>query len=384
MRVVVVYKTDPAFSPSVMSTCQWLSRVGCDVVLVCVDPSPSVALELEAAGITVHPLPGSTEMRGTLLIRAARWMRFTTGVWRHLNELLEPGAVLWVASVETAVALGGRLFQRSYILQIQELYDRELRYRLFLRRLVQNAKALIVPEENRAALLRLWYRPTAKPFIIPNKPFYSREQLTDISLQHAGIDGSTIESLFRGRKTLLYQGIIDLSERDLLPLARACKRRSDDWQLVLMGHDLGSSLKRIRRECPSLVHLPFVAPPYHLKITELAYAGVVAYSWNALNTVYCAPNKTWEYALCGKPMLCNDVPGLTGTVGRYKAGICVDFRDEPALGRALNRLESDYGAFVQGTSALYASFDAESTFRQVLLQIDPNAAGEQVLSCVEA
>ncbi len=381
MHVVVVYKTDPAFCPSVVSTCRWLRSAGCDVALVCVNPSASVTRELESVGVAVSVVPGTTEIKAHPLVRVARWYRFAQSAWRHLDQLLRPDTILWIAGAETAVALGPALFRRKFVLHLFELYDREWRFRIFLRRLVRNAALVVVPESNRGALVRLWYQPRMSPAVIPNKSFYSRPQIAAMSLAGTGVEPATLQALFNQRRTLLYQGLIDLNERDLLPLARVMHQSRGEWQFVLMGHDL-KSMDRIQRECPGAVHVPFVPPPYHLKITELAFAGAVSYSWNSLNSLYCAPNKIWEYALCRKPMLCNDVPGLVETVGRCEAGLCVDFNNEDSLSRALIQLVNEYPKFVRGSARLYDSFDAEQVFGELLRRLTTTKTTSRTLTAV--
>jgi glycosyltransferase involved in cell wall biosynthesis len=358
MRIVAVYKSDPAFSPPLSAACRWLAAIGCDVALVCVDPSDVVRAELERAGIAVHALPGRTDVKGNLAARAVRWVRFSTSAWRVLSELLGRDGVLWAGGLETAVALGRRLFERRYVLQMHELYDREWRYRVFLPRLIRGAEIVVVPEAHRADLIRLWYRPRVAPVFIPNKPFSAVRPVNS-------------EAHGDGRRMMLYQGLIDLRERDLLPAARAFRRLRDEWRLVFLGHDLRHSMRRIREVNPDADHLPFVPPPLHSTYTAMADAGLVAYSWSSLNTAYCAPNKIWENAAYGKPMLCNDVPGLTATVGRYQAGLCVDFRDEDAIVSAVRRLDREHLAFERGARRLYASFDAESAFRDLLVRLAP-------------
>lgn len=51
-------------------------------------------------------------------------------------------------------------------------------------------------------------------------------------------------------------------------------------------------------------------------ITKHAYIGILPYKaavvahFDKINGLYCAPNKLFEYAAYGKPMIGTDVPGL--------------------------------------------------------------------------
>jgi len=77
--------------------------------------------------------------------------------------------------------------------------------------------------------------------------------------------------------------------------------------------------------------------------TISADIGVALYKNTSRNNYYCAPNKIYDYALVGLPMIASDLPGLQRELGVHQAGLLVDPTDPRAVGLALERLVSDPG-----------------------------------------
>ena len=92
--------------------------------------------------------------------------------------------------------------------------------------------------------------------------------------------------------------------------------------MVLAGRE-SDYLKELLIKYPDVKYLGFTVPPKHLSIVKLADIGILTYvaDSGSINPVFCAPNKIWEYAKYGIPMLCNDIPGLKYTVEYYRTWI---------------------------------------------------------------
>ena len=113
-------------------------------------------------------------------------------------------------------------------------------------------------------------------------------------------------------------------------------------------------------------HIDYVPAPFHLSITQMAHIGIVAYSFERLNDIFCAPNKIFEYSMCGFPMLCNDVGGLLSTVGDAGAGECVDFAQQSAILRGLQEISSDHEAYSERSLRFYESVDMYALHSEML------------------
>jgi hypothetical protein len=154
------------------------------------------------------------------------------------------------------------------------------------------------------------------------------------------------------RKNILYQGHLH-KERDLSALVQVA-RRLDGFNIVLMGKDHGM-LSTYTDLNHNIIHIPFLSPPLHLNVTSWAHVGVVAYDTASLNTIYCAPNKIWEFSGFGVPILGSRNLGLKYTIGAFGAGELVDFSCENSVVAGLDAIERDYDSKRAACLAFYDS-----------------------------
>lgn len=246
--------------------------------------------------------------------------------------------LFWIGSAEAAFLLKPiekYIANIPYNLNIYELYDRKPIMLKRIKKIAQNAEQIIVPEYNRANILRLWLGLKETPIVIPNKPiFHPRKRNLPIP--------PDLQSKMEGKKIILYQGHIT-SDRNIDILCETIQELPD-FQLVLLG-DGGGYLESLKKRYSTIIHIDFVKPPMHLNITSWAYIGIVSYEYYSLNTIYCAPNKIWEYSGFGIPMLANDIPGLRGTVDRNSAGVCFNVKSKEQIKENILMLENNYAVY---------------------------------------
>jgi hypothetical protein len=82
--------------------------------------------------------------------------------------------------------------------------------------------------------------------------------------------------------------------------------------------------------------------------------------------VFCAPNKVWEYAGFGLPLICNNLPALQFAVGDRNAGVCVDMNDQLQIESALLTIDNHYEQFSRAAKQLYDSVDIRDIIRQIM------------------
>lgn len=271
-------------------------------------------------------------------------------------------ALLWVASGDTAIALGGALARRRYVLQLHELYDQNPVYRTLIGWFARRARAVVVPEHCRSAIVRTWYKLPTTPFVVPNKPYYHpRRRGLEVADQAAR---QVLEEV-GDKRILLYQGDIG-PLRDLRPVARATNALGPGWQFLLLGKDTTGFFESIRRVNHSALHIPRIDPPGHLAVTSRAHIGLAVYGYDMLNAIFCAPNKIWEYAGFGVPMLCQDLPGLRFTVGQAGAGACVDLSDESGITTAIAAIDSNYDLYRSAAERFFDSVRIPGLLAEIL------------------
>ena len=251
--------------------------------------------------------------------------------------------VLWVIHERTGVMISSFLKDRKYILSIYELNDGKPKLREQLMPVAQRAKVNVICERNRAWIMKAWYNLKEYPVVLPNKP-YSHQRTPNLPCDKIKKDE---------RKILLYQGYIT-RDRNLEGFCKALNDL-DDFKLVFMGGADPDYLNELQTKYQNVEYIGYIKSPFHLYATSHAYIGVVTYDPETLNRIYCAPNKIWEYAGFGIPMIANDIPGLTDTVGKFNAGLCVDTDDSLKIRAAIKEIDSNYQQYRDNATLFYES-----------------------------
>ena len=139
--------------------------------------------------------------------------------------------------------------------------------------------------------------------------------------------------------------------------------------------DLYNELKN-KYQSDRIVFLPFLPPPLHLEITKLAHIGILVYIVNgvpinhAINVLYCAPNKLYEYSKFGIPMIANDLPALNMVFSQNKAGVCLQTLSAEEISRAILEIDYDYDAYSKASNQLYSSIDMVDLVKTILSDED--------------
>lgn len=263
--------------------------------------------------------------------------------------------LLWVIHEETMFEFRKELIGKKYVASFYELNDHRRDFLRIIKPVVQNAEEVLVPEYNRACILRTWLELKTTPTVIPNKPLYHplRRNIEN-----------PFSSQLEGKKIILYQGYIQRS-RNIDALCEACKDLPD-YTIVAMGTGDQSYIDELKAKYPQLIHISFVTPPNHLYITSYAHIAIVKYDFVCLNGIFCAPNKTWEYTGFGIPVLCHNIPGLEYTIGRYGAGVCCDMDDKEAIKTAIKQIDKDYQEYSKNALVFYNSFDVKTAIEKII------------------
>lgn len=369
-RVTAIWRGPLERLPSAIKLLMTLRERGAEVELICGSCGEDNLERMARAGIGVHQVGGAALGSEGIGRKFHLAYRFRREVWRAIREQ-GGGRVLWVLNGHTAIVLGRALLRERYVLHLYELEEGVL-FRRLLRRYVQGAYKVVCAQETRAAIVRCWYGLERTPVVIENYPHVpeagmEEERLpAEVAAALAGIETST--------KILLYQGVIR-RDRDIRVVAKAIEGMYPRWQLVLMGEDEGFA-GEVLEGCRHALYVGRVAAPNHLLVTRRAAAGLVIYDYESLNNLFCAPNKIYEYAAFGAPMVCNDVPGLRATVGRYGAGVCCDCRDEAEVRAAIGRLERDGEELGRGALRLYRDGNPSERVGEMVEQFAERGEGE--------
>ena len=349
MKILVVHKGDLNRQPPALSLCHHLSDLGLEVAVFTnhLHSADTAALESKHVSITLLPelsLPGKG-----LANKIGRWLSFNRHAWRAIRSTTHDA--LWVTSADTALALGRRLQGHKYVLHVHELYDKHPFYRKKLASYMRRAAAVVVPDEVRAHIVRVWYDLIRTPIVLPNKPHYHpRTRSMTVSDPEAA---AVLRRLPPDAKTVFYQGGITAA-RDIKPFAKAVELLGEPWRFLVQSPPTNNPyyLDFVRNY--NAINVPYVPAPRHLEVTSRAYIGLLTYAHSSLNNELCAPNKIWEYSGFGLPMIANDVYGLK-TVERRRIGLSVNTSQAgiAAIAETLTAIDASYMEMSRNSSAFY-------------------------------
>ena len=242
-----------------------------------------------------------------------------------------------------------------------------------MKKTIRKAVKIVCCEYNRAQIAKGMFQLDRLPYILPNKPYFDEKKLQKIP-----IDIQTIVDNVRNKtmkkKVVLYQGIFINGERRLEEFCQAIKNMPDEYMLLVMGKTspLYEELKQ-KYASEKILFIPFIRPPFHLLITCLASIGVLSYFprpmtiASVLNPLFCAPNKIFEYAKYGIPMIANDIPGLRYIFLEHKCGECIpDPMSVYNIEQTILSVFRNYESYSKGAIHYYDSVDIKHIIANIM------------------
>lgn len=373
MKILVIAYAELSSYPPIITLVKHLVNLGFSVNLIVRNEKKydfGKDYTVKILDITNHP-----QSKMTIVNRKRRVYLLK----KYYDDFKEQSDFIWTCTDYTVLLLGKRLLCcNNHIMQLMELVKTVPRYnnakilKLDVFRLLQfdlgkygkHARKVVVPELNRAFITKAWWELKKTPIVLPNKPYDIPQGVP------ANDTKKIIAKIPDKKKTILYQGLIG-AERRLDAYAEAVRLLGDDYQLCVMGQETQIPEQRldISNEYPEVIKLGFVVPPEHLHITKASYIGVLSYipqKGNELNVLYCAPNKIYEYAGCGIPMICHALPALIQVFERYQIGVCVDEMTPEKIAVGIKKIEENYDTMRENCYKFYNDTDLKSIISSIL------------------
>ena len=343
--------------PPLISVIYHLTSLGHQVHVITTGYKKSTAEYFEEHHIQTTVVPTFT--RGGVLGKIAGYIKYRSAVLKQLNKLEFDG--LWIEGGNTILALGKSICKYPYILQISELYEKSPRMFRAIKNVIDRAKAIVMPEYNRTVLYQIWFSLEKRPWVLPNIPAFipSKEVIKSVEKKY-----SDKLELLNGKNVILYQGHIGAG-RDLTNFAKAINELGQNFLLLLVGKD-HNTVAGLRRYCDNILHIPFIPAPDYLVFTMHSDVGILSYDPTSINNVYCAPNKLFEYASFGLPMLGNDIPGLKYMLEFYNAGVIVDETSVESIKKAILEIISRKELYREHSLQMFNTFDNQSTVSEII------------------
>lgn len=363
MKIIYILKKGFQYYPPCLSQILYLNDLGIDVEIWHGKNSDFINNLLEDRNI-VHYTFQKDRLSKNKIDRVLNFLSFSREI-KSIQKEVEKNAILWIGNLETAMAMNDDLLSKhTFVLNVLELYDEGTMYDRYLKKMAAKARVLICCERHRGAIMQSRYKLESIPVVIPNKPY-------DLSFSSTlSRDIAEKLSLVKDKFIVLYQGIIT-PDRPLEKIALALRKMNDTHIVfAFMGKCNNRKYPQYLKEIyPESYYLGYIPAPEHLEITKLCDVGIANYDYSNLNNVFCAPNKIYEYAKYGKPILGSMNIGLTETVGKYGAAECVNFGNIDEIIRGLVRIKNNYTDYAEAANNFYKDVDGIKLIQSVLNQL---------------
>lgn len=355
-----VFQAIHKLPPCIAEVCM-LKDMGIEVAVLTTGCADVTMQLFESKGIPCHILE-IKRRKNRFIQKIENFFNYGSRIRWFVKKYWTDDSVLWVGSEQSIMKMWPYMRRiHPMIVNTLEFYEAE-DYQRGMKKIAPQVDVLTACEPHRAQYMVEWWGLTKTPYILPNKP-YARPG------KKQG-EGSTPElreaiAQIKGKKILLYQGYIK-ADRNFLPLAQALAQTQSDYYLVLCGNNDAGIAQQLQDIYAKTLYLGNFAAPSHMEITPYATIGIAYYEDDCINNRYCAPNKIYEYAGCGVPMLCNAIPGLTETVGKFGAAECVDFCNVDQVIQAIHKIDSHYERYSAAATQFYSGTDNTQTMQEIV------------------
>lgn len=304
------------------------------------------------------------------LIKLKDMFTVRKNIWKYIDSYYDEDTLLWVMSNITVKHMGMKLLNYRYNLHLFELVDKvtyigKYTFGLNLTKLAYAAHKVIVCEYNRAHITQAWMKLPELPLVISNKPMPNNFKRNS-EITRSDEAKQVVENL-KGKKIILYQGVVDV-ERPIEPIAKAVEDLGDEFVFMVMT---GSTCEHLKKYSKTVV-MPYITAPYHLEVTSNAFVGILIYTpvygtfTSPLNSIYCAPNKVYEFSQFGIPMIGNDIPGLKYTIEYNNMGVCVKKMNTELLAKAIKNIADNYNQYSANAINFYRVDDKNYIVKKAL------------------
>lgn len=379
-HVYLVFIFDMVYYPPVLSIIRVLLDLGVKVSYVGPYSDTQQKEKLERLGCE-FVTPYQYNPQANIISKYIGQNRFKRDVLTYFeNKKVGENDLIWIMNSETMSFVYPLVFKYKTILQFFEFTESYYNWKYKVaspgynqRKTMHAAYKVVHCEYNRAMITKGLYGLEMPPIVLPNKPY----EFDNVNIEMTQDVSKLIQSVsdrIQGKKVILYQGIFDSKERRLEEFCLAMNQLSEDYLFLAMGKgDADYDALKSRFSSDRIIFIPFIKPPFHMEVTRLATLGVLSYfpvSENyadVINPIYCAPNKIFEYAKYGIPMISNDIPGLHYIYKEFRCGEAVEYPMAPeSIAKTIEKICDNIDAYRQGAKDYYDSVNIEAIVKQII------------------
>ncbi len=170
-----------------------------------------------------------------------------------------------------------------------------------------------------------------RPVVVKNAPRLLDTKKNNHFRENLSIKDNSIIVLYQGG--LSYGRGVDL-------LLESFKQRDDDKVVVVfMGYgEIEEDIKIASKERNNIFFHPAVDPDIVLEYTSSADIGISFIENTCLSYYYCLPNKLFEYAMAGLPVIVSNMKEMRELVEKYDMGIIVEDDKVNSMNNAIDKI----------------------------------------------
>ncbi len=166
------------------------------------------------------------------------------------------------------------------------------------------------------------------------------------------------------KEYIVYQGCVS-KERDLRPFIGALAKMDKSVTMRIVGGGDGLNyFKQYTHERNLEAKVVFTGRlPYDKLLNESLEGkiGILVYPMEGLNNLYCSPNKIYEYAQAGLPMLVSPQPFLKYMINKYHIGEILEYPfNEDDIAFKANKILSNYESYSFGLKSFCESYSFDN------------------------
>jgi glycosyltransferase involved in cell wall biosynthesis len=229
--------------------------------------------------------------------------------------------------------------------------------------LIKKADHIFVVSENIAD----WYEQTyhiPRPTVLLNAPRVAHVNKTNYFKDTFHLRDDQI--------ILLYQGGLAAGRGVDILLEAFKKNKNDKIVIIFMGYgELEKEIQSLSKSYNNIFFHKAVPTDVLLNYTASADVGIALIQNTCLSYNFCMPNKLFEYAMTGLPVIVSNVKEMSAFVKKYQMGVVVEDNTVASLNEAIERLLSmDLTALKQNAkkAALYNSWEHQEEKMQIVYQ----------------
>lgn len=178
-----------------------------------------------------------------------------------------------------------------------------------------------------------------------------------------------ILGITHNQKIFLYQGALSKG-RGIQLILDTFKSRADNLAVVVfMGYgDLQDDIQAAAMVYPNIYYFSAVNPGVVLEYTSSADIGISIIENTCLSYYYCMPNKLYEYAMVGLPVIVSDMKEMADAVKSYDFGSVLKDLSVESLNATIDFISSQDLADISENAYSFASSNSWEHQESIMIE----------------